>query len=297
MKQFIAIYIIITSFAICKIQAQEQTRIVKYSTAWFGPNANPVPEFTDAKIPEQTTLTVTADYYFGFGDRTKNGYLMFEVPLIPKKISLKIWSTFFEFYNVDNDIILKRNMLSGTNKGKANGDAYIQTRISILKDRKYAPDLLLNTTLKTASGTNFANRRYFDTPGYYFDLETAKSFLFNNNILNEIRLVGNTGFMCWETTGSRQNDALMYGLKLILINDYIKWENTIAGYDGWMHRQPAVYGANYGDSPLICTTKINFSIKKTNYFAQFMVGMKDFPYYQLRIGANIPIKFLTPHYK
>ena len=48
---------------------------VKYSTAWFGPNANPVPEFTDARIPAKTTISLMGDYYFGFGDKTTNGYV------------------------------------------------------------------------------------------------------------------------------------------------------------------------------------------------------------------------------
>jgi len=48
---------------------------VKYSPAWFGPNANPVPEFTDGLIPAKTTVSLMGDYYFGFGDETKTATL------------------------------------------------------------------------------------------------------------------------------------------------------------------------------------------------------------------------------
>jgi hypothetical protein len=44
-------------FAHARLQAQP----VSYSPAYFGPNANPVPEFSDASIPEQTTLQLAGN--------------------------------------------------------------------------------------------------------------------------------------------------------------------------------------------------------------------------------------------
>jgi len=64
---------------------------VRYSSSWFGPNANPVPEFTDATIPSKTTISLMGDYYFGHGDRTKNGYIKVDIPLLSERVSLKIW--------------------------------------------------------------------------------------------------------------------------------------------------------------------------------------------------------------
>lgn len=161
---------------------------VKYSPAWFGPNANPVPEFTDARIPSKTTFQLMGDYYFGYGDETINGSLKIEIPLLPKRVSFKIWTTLLEHYKVTEEISNKREM-NGNTSGKANGDIYVQTRISILNESKKRPAIILNSTLKTASGTNFNERRYFDTPGYYFDLEIGKSISINNASLNEIRFV------------------------------------------------------------------------------------------------------------
>lgn len=267
---------------------------IRYSTAWFGPNANPVPEFTDATIPSETTIQLTGDYYFGYGDKTKNGYLKIEIPLLPERVSFKIWTSILEHYTVTENISNLRQM-NGVAKGKANGNFYVQTRISLLKEYKKKPAILLNSTLKTASGTNFKERRYFDTPGYYFDIELGKSLLFNNHLINEIRFVGNVGFLCWETTNSIQNDAPIYGGKIIIGNDKYHWENTISGYYGWMHTNTG-YGSDYGDTPLVYATKINFQHNNINYFTQYQYGIKDYPYHQLRVGVSFSIKKLTPKY-
>jgi len=265
---------------------------VKYAPAWFGPNANPVPEMTDARIPSKTIVSLMGDYYFGQGDKTTNGYVKIELPLLPERVSLKLWFTTLENYTVTPEISNAREM-NGNLTGRPNGDLYVQTRISLLKERKNAPAVVFNSTLKTASGTMFAERRYFDTPGYYFDVEFGKSFYTKNKFINEIRAVGNLGFLSWETTGSRQNDAPMYGAKLIVGNLKWKFENTLSGYWGWMHTHPT-YGSDYGDAPLIYATKFTILAGYMDYFAQYQYGIKDFPYQQIRVGISFPVMPLTP---
>jgi hypothetical protein len=287
------------------------SQTAKYSTAWFGPNANPVPEFTDARIPAKTTISLMGDYYFGFGDQTKNGYFKIEIPLLPERVSLKVWSTIFENYQVSEELSAARGMniidgritkgdkkyeiRDGKTYGTANGDLYVQTRISLLKEKKIAPSIIFNVTLKTASGTNFPQRRYFDTPGYYFDLEAGKSIYTKSKFISEIRAVANTGFLCWETTNSTQDDATMYGGKLIIGNPTWKLENTLSGYWGWIHtnRNLSPLG-DYGDAPMVYATKFSIRGGKIDYFAQYQYGIKDFPYHQIRVGVCFPIEKLTP---
>lgn len=268
---------------------------VKYAPAWFGPNANPVPEFTDARIPAKTTISLMGDYYFGFGDETKNGYFKVEIPLIPELVSFKFWATTLENYTVTPEISEHRGM-NGNLSGRPNGDLYVQTRISILRETKAAPAIILNTTLKTASGTQFTERRYFDTPGYYFDLEVGKSILTKSSFISEVRGVANLGFLCWETSGSRQNDAPMYGGKIIMGNAKWKLDNTLSGYWGWMHTNPR-YGADYGDAPLVYAAKFTILTDYMDYFAQYQYGIQDFPYHQIRLGISFPIEKLTPRYR
>jgi hypothetical protein len=264
------------------------SQTVNYSPEYFGPNALPVPEFTDATIAEFTTLSVSWNYYSGFGDRTLNPYLKVEIPLIRKKVSFKIWGTAAERYFTSTEIIDKRASTVEDLSGTANGDVYVQTRIQLMQEKRLAPSIILNSTLKTASGNSFGARRYFDTPGYYFDLEIGKTFTVETDYIKKIRLVADAGFLCWETTNSTQNDALLYGLKLSVGNKNIELENSISGYNGWM---------NNGDHPLLYSFQLSQKNKEINFFGQYQYGIRDYPYHHIRLGINITLKALTPVYK
>lgn len=270
--------------------------MVRYSPAWFGPNANPVPKFTDATIPSLTTFQLSADYYFGYGDNTKDIALAVEIPIVAKCASLKTWMCLLEAYHTTPAISKHRGMLYGNTVGTARGDIYIQTRIRITKEKEIIPSIIFNSTFKTATGTNFLQRRYFDTPGYYLDIELGKSFFTTNPFFNEIRLVGNFGFMSWETVNSAQNDAPLYGIKIIVGNSRWKFENTLSGYSGWMHTHPT-FRADYDDAPLVYTTKILRNYTNINYFLEYQYGIRDFPYRQIKCGITFSISKLTPKWK
>ncbi len=278
-------------FVLFTCQQRISAQPIKYSTTWFGPNANPVPEFTDARIPAKTTISLIGDYYFGYSDQTTNGYVKLEVPLLPECVSLKLWSTVLEHYNTTPELMQQR----GASKvsGFEGGDVYVQTRIRLLKEQNGLPSIILNSTLKSASAKTVLTRRYFDTPGYYFDTEIGKSFYTKSKFISEIRLVGNVGFMCWETTNSTQDDATMYGGKLIIGNPVWKLENTLSGYAGWMHSNRN-YSSDYGDTPLVYAAKLSFMTKNIDYFAQYQYGITDFPYHQIRVGVSFEIQPLTP---
>lgn len=266
--------------------------LIHHTTNYFGPNANPVPEFTDATIPKFTQVSFTGDYYFGHGDETISNLTKIEIPLIAEKVSVKVWKTLIEHYSVSDQIALRRQMQK--NEGFATGDFYVQTRIKILSEGQFKPDLVLNSTLKTASGSDFKNRRFFNTAGYYFDVEMAKSFRING-FIDEVRMVADLGFFSWDvlTPGNNvQDDAIMYGGKLILKHKNISWENTFSGYNGWITRVE-----DYGDTPMIVASKLNLEAGSgTVWFLQFQHGIRYFPYEQIRIGVQLPLKKLTPKF-
>jgi len=218
------VFVLLFSSAVVRAQT------VNYSPAYFGPNANPVSKFTNGKIVRETTIELAREHYFGFGDHTRNFSFLIEVPLLSERIAFKVWVPLLERWRVTQEISDYRNMKGDALSGTAAGDFYVQTRMLILSENNRRPNIILNSTLKTASGTNFNQRRYFDTPGYYFDLEIGKSLSLENRFLNEIRFVANLGFLCWETTNSTQNDAPMYGWKIILSNHWFDFDNTLAGY-------------------------------------------------------------------
>lgn len=230
------------------------------------------------------------DYYFGYGDQTLSNNIKVEVPLIPEKVSVKVWKTLAEYYSVNDEIVSRRSMQKSS--GFATGDFYVQTRIKIFAENKIRPALILNSTLKTASGSDFKNRRFFNTAGYYFDVELGKSFRFSNSFIDEVRLVSDLGFFSWDvqTPGINvQDDALIYGLKFILKHKSISLENTFSGYNGWIKRVE-----DYGDRPMIFSSRLNVNTRKALWFAQFQHGIKYFPYEQIRLGVQIPLENLTP---
>lgn len=288
-KYLLSIFFI--TFFLFPYYLQSQT-LIHHTTNYFGPNANPVPDFTDATIPANTEFSIYGDYYFGHGDQTVNPVLKIEIPLLPEKVSLKIWAVPLEYYKVTDEI--KERRMMNKNSGTASGDFYVQTRIAILNEKNNKIAVILNATLKTASGSGFKNRRYFNTAGYYFDTEIGKSFAIPESFLNEIRLVANAGFYSWDVltpNNNVQDDALMYGLKVILKKKNISWENTISGYNGWIKRAP-----DYGDQPIVFATKLNLKAKQNTYFAQYQYGVKYFPFNQIRIGAVFPLQALTPNF-
>lgn len=267
---------------------------VKYSTAWFGPSANPVPELSGGYIPENTEIKIGLKNFFNEGDYTLSTSAAIELPLISKNVSIKVWSEFFEYYKVSKELLNYRNMVDST--GTSTGDIYVQTRIKLLNEKKIMPGIILNSTLKTASGTNFINRRFFDTPGYYFDLEIYKHINVKSRFIDKIKFIANTGFMCWETSGSRQDDAIMYAIQTTIQKKNISVDLFLGGYDGWMYRHP-LYGNDYGDSPCVIGTRINYSLMGKTIYCNLLKGIRDYPYNMFNIGIIIPVKKLNPAYK
>jgi len=269
-----------------QINAQQN---VKYSPRYFGPNALPVPEVTNGKIPDYTQITFSTDYSFGFGDKTLAWRIDAEIPLLPKFIAIKAWMVVHEFYWLTPEVNYLREPDSVVSHGWSTGDFYAQTRFTILRETKFRPQIIGSITIKTATGGPVELRRYFDTPAYAFDVSIAKSFPINTKFLTDIRLVGDVGFLCWETSKSvnTQNDAGMYGFNFILSNSFLTLENQIGGYWGRL---------NNGDRPLTYRTKLTYNHKYLDIFFQYQYGIIDFPYHQIRLGFVVPIKKLTPRY-
>jgi hypothetical protein len=270
--------------------------VTHFSTKWYGPNAQPIPEITDGTIAKLTTFSLNGDYYFGYGDQTVNSYLRIEIPLLSEKISIKSWMNIYEQYKVEPTVGLSRGMQPGNLKGNAVGDIYLQTRIRLLEESRKKPSLILNYTLKTSSGTGVHEKRNFNRTGYYFDFESGKTFNINSRLLDDLRWVAMAGFLCWETIDYTQNDGPMYGTKIKLSKNKIEWEGGIRAYSGWMGSHPN-FNNDHGDRPIVIFSAIHFKTIKNRYFFQYQYGIRDFPYHQIRLGIELKNKKLTPVYR
>jgi hypothetical protein len=249
---------------------------LKYSPAYFGPNALPVPEIRDAWINPKASLETRADFHFSKGDNTQNLFLKFKYPILDCKVALEIFVVPIEFYSMDTITRDERVSRDKDGKGYAFGDIYIATLVQILKDKKGWPDLLLGITLRTASGNNVGGARFTDMPGYYFDLSAGKSYNVGENI--KLRPYIMLGFYVWQTNNDRwlQNDAFLYGIGASLYNDRFETNMKFGGYVGYI---------GDGDKPMVLRANAIYKRPRTHYKLSFQQGLNDFKYSTISAGV------------
>ncbi len=264
--------------------------------AYFGPNALPIPDMLDGRTESRLHLELAGDGYFGFQkDRTADLFARVYIPLFTDRVNLTLWMPVQEWYTMTPERQrVCRLQDTVAISGHEAGDVYISTDIQLLKARKYAPDIVLRAAMKTASGGSFGKARYYDDPGYFFDLAIGKSLYFGRgktfpyadteDAKVELRFAGSAGFLCWQTDNGRQNDAVMYGLQMLLRTQYVSWRTTWGGYVGW---------ENDGDRPMSIKTCIAGHICDFEPFVLYQYGIKDYPFHQLRVGLAYHINILN----
>ncbi len=243
--------------------------------AFFGPNALPIPDMSDGRVDEQLKLELAGDGYFGFnGDKTADLFARVSVPLFTRWATIALWMPVYEWYSQADGI------------GSGAGDVYIATNIQVLHNdwlktekARYIPQMTVRVGVKTASGEQFQLKRHFDSPGYFFDLAIGQTIPIRS--IN-LRFAGSVGFLCWQTTEARQNDAVMYGLQAQLNHEYFSLQAEWGGYVGW---------ERYGDAPMSIKVRAAGHIKGFEPFAQYQYGIKDYPFHQIRVGLayRLPI--------
>lgn len=259
----------------------EWTDYMTYTTSFFGPNALPVPEISDGKISKNHNAEISTDFFWGFGDQTQSLSTKLIYTFIPGKLAVCGWGVIAEHYKTTMAIRDERASIIENPEGSILiGDFYISTQIGILGETARRPDLNLEIVLKTASSKMPGGARFFDTPGYYFNLTAGKSMYIKNSIIDELRLAGNIGFLCYQTNTAYQNDAPVFGAKVNIISGNWSWENGIGGYSGWLEK---------GDKPLVLRSKLYFKNGKIHYFMQYQHSLRDYPFRRLQTGVNIDL--------
>lgn len=261
---------------------------IRYSPMWFGPYAQPIPQLREAEISSMPVADAIALTSISRVDRSLASYLDVEVPFLSKAASIRLYGYLLDAYDVSPEVAALRGMEGGL-RGAEVGDLYLQTRIRVLREGdNIRPNLILNITLKTASPRSVVSRRSFDTPGYYFHLEGGKDFSMRGSFIHTLRLNMMAGFMCWETGGSLQNDAYLYGLSLTAKSKKLSATMELSGYTGWMHFR---YGEDYGDRPVSVRGTISYGLSsRLSLQARYEHGLRDYPHQVLGIGLrwNMP---------
>lgn len=269
----------------CLIPVARSQNKINFSPEYFGPNALPVYEISDARIPKETRFRSSGNHFFGFGDRTTSLDFKVIIPLLPERISFEATHLAVEFWEVTREVYDYRSMMGDKLKGVSWGEIFCQTNVSLIKERAKIPSFVLSGGFKTATGTGFSQRRNYDSPGYFFTLEIGHSYYPDYRFLKEVRMVGYLGFLCWQTTTNAQNDAFTYGGKIVLRNRLFDFQNGLSGYSGWI--------AN-GDTPLVFSSRITWKRTKCMLFSEYQYGINDFPYQNIRLGCSFKLPSLTP---
>jgi hypothetical protein len=248
-----------------------------YTSAYFGPNALPVPEVYDGRIPKTHLAEVSADVFWGNGDQTQSLSTRFVYAVLPGRLSLSGWGVLAEHYRTTVEVRDRRaSQVENPEETLLIGDFYLSTQLRLLQEKNVQPDLNLEVVLKTSSSKTSSNARYFDTPGYYFNLTVGKSIHFKTGLLDELRLVGNYGFLCYQLNQEHQNDAPLFGGKMLLTLGNWTVEGGIQGYSGWLDQ---------GDKPLLLRGKLNFNSGPATFFLQYQHALRDYPFRRLQAGV------------
>lgn len=284
----------VTSYALVPIEKPNLQESTGIAPAYFGPNAFPVPEMLDGRVQSHLRLEIAGDGYWGFyGDKTADVFLRAYIPLFTDRVNLTLWMPVMEWYQMTPERQrVCRLQDSVVLAGSEAGDAYVSTDIQLLRARKFIPDIALRAAIKSASGGSFEKARYYDNPGYFFDLSVGKSWYIGDEAMRqkgdkardlELRLAGSAGFLCWQTDNGRQNDAVMYGLQMLVKSQYVSLRTTWSGYVGW---------ENDGDRPMIIKGRLSGHAKGFEPYVEYQYGIKDYPFHHVRVGMAYHIDIL-----
>lgn len=260
-----------------------------YSTSYFGPNALPVPELYDGRVPLKSVAEISTDAFWGFGDQTQSLSLRLGWVPMPGRLSFSAWGVLAERYRTTRAVRDAR--ASQIESGSGNvliGDFYLSSMIRLLEEKIHWPTLNLEFVLKTASSKTPIDARFMDTPGYWFNLAAGKSIRLKSSWLDELRFVGNVGFLCYQLNGFHQNDAPMYGGKVLLKTGKLQLDAGVHGYSGWVQN---------GDKPLVLRSGFQYDLGNKSFFVHFQHAFRDYPFRRLQLGFKFDLDVKTPKTK
>ncbi len=243
----------------------------------MGPNALPVPDVKNGRLPTSASVKFGPEQHFSAGDNTSNLFTEGYIPLFSERVGLNLQWVPLEYYQMDTFTRDQRRARDFDGKGTASGDLYLGTYIQLLRDHATLPDVVLTINLKTASGGKLSAARFTDAPGYFFDLSVGKDYLIDKGALRSIRphLMG--GFYVWQRfeTNALQNDSFLYGGGADLHFTKFTLTNALGGYLGYL---------DDGDKPLVyrLTLRSHFDAA-LNYELRFQRGLHDFGYTSFRL--------------
>ena len=245
---------------------------MKLSPAFMGPNAFPIP-FAE-RIVNQPEFEIRYSHHFNPGESSWDIFSRISFP-VGERASLRFQINPVEYFLMDTMVRNERIARDENPEGYASGDLLVEFNTSLISSQKI--QLLFNFGLKTASGSEFRNARYTDSPAYYFNLSLHRHI----NIHPEIKMNLGTliGLYVWQTymINNRQNDAFLYAFSCKIDFKKISLLNDIRGFTGYLKN---------GDSPLLYSVKLSRNMSRFELFISQQFSIHDYPYQSSQFGSK-----------
>lgn len=254
------------------------TEYMQYVSSRFGPNALPVPAFSDGSVLSRHKAEIAADVFWGFGDQTQSLTTEFTYVFIPGRLAVSGRGVLLEHYKTTTAVRdFRASLVESAEETVWIGDYYISTQMALLKETARIPDVSLSIILKTASSKTPSGARFFDTPGYIFNLAAGKTIQRGLSFLDSCRVAANLGFLCYQMNSYRQNDAPLYGALCRLYKGNLSLETGVGGYSGWIR----------GSSPLVFRSNLSWGWGNGELFVGYQHAFRDYPFRRIQAGYAI----------
>ncbi len=239
---------------------------------FMGPNAFPIP-FAERKNSKKE-LDLSFNNHTNPGEKSWDFLSRFSYPL-GEKASLRLSMNPIEYFEMDTTIRNARFARDQYPKGYASGDLLVEMNALLYENDR--AELLFNIGLKTASGSQFRNARYTDSPAYYFDLSYHSEKIINADFKIDAGLL--MGLYVWQTymVNNRQNDAILAAATFQLhYKDYCL-QNDIRGFKGYLGN---------GDQPLLYSLKLVRKWNSLQLSISQQIALHDYPYHTAQLAVK-----------
>ena len=264
----------------------DRTTDTHIAPAYFGPNAFPVPEMLDDAVSRELEVKFRGDWFRGdYGDRTGSLLASLRMPVFTSRVNLVVWMPVIEGYHLSTRWV-EHAPLEPTveRRGHTIGTMFVSTDILLMRETRRRPAMAIRAALKTAAEDDWTTARYYDCPGYFFDMAFGKDFAVRRGVLKSLRLGISGGFLCWQTDNARQNDATMFAGKLTARFRHVSLSQDVRGYFGWERE---------GDCPAVAKTTIEGRFGRFTPFAEYQKGLHDYPFQQFSVGMKVGFDILS----
>lgn len=245
---------------------------MKLSPAYMGPNAFPIP-FAE-KLTTKRTFDFRFSNHLNKGETSWDLFTRFSIP-VGEKAALNIQMNPIEYFQMNTKLRDERVARDEYPNGYASGDVLLE--INTLVFQKEQRQILFNFGLKTASGSNFRNARYTDSPAYYLDLSYHVEKRINENLTCDAGLL--LGLYVWQTymINNRQNDAVLGAMSFKLHYKDYSFSQDLRGFRGYLEN---------GDQPLLYSIDISKSSRKRQIYLRQQISLHDYPYHTTQLGVK-----------